>query len=72
MFAVTAALASSAAPTYFPATQTRPLRWGGTRNWYIDGGIWANTTSLIVVIEALRWGKEKGNVLLSGWRFRAR
>jgi patatin-like phospholipase/acyl hydrolase len=58
MFAVTAALASSAAPTYFPAIQTRPLRPGGTRNWYIDGGVWANTPSLIAVIEALRWGKK--------------
>jgi patatin-like phospholipase/acyl hydrolase len=58
MFAVTAALASSAAPTYFPAIETRPLRPGGTGNWYIDGGVWANTPSLIAVIEALRWGKK--------------
>jgi patatin-like phospholipase/acyl hydrolase len=45
--AVDAALATSAAPTYFPA-HTIPGR--GT---FIDGGLWANCPAMVGVVEAL-------------------
>jgi len=47
LLAVEAALASSAAPTYFP-----PVKPSNSENSFIDGGIWANSPSLI----ALLWG----------------
>jgi patatin-like phospholipase/acyl hydrolase len=45
--AVDAALATSAAPTYFPAHTINGL---GT---FIDGGLWANCPAIVGVIEAL-------------------
>jgi len=45
--AVDAALATSAAPTYFPA-HTIPGR--GT---FIDGGLWANCPAMVGLVEAL-------------------
>jgi uncharacterized protein len=40
-------LASCAAPTYFPAV--KPL---GSNRTYVDGGVWANTPTLLAVLEA--------------------
>lgn len=45
--AVDVALATSAAPTYFPAHE---VAWHGT---YIDGGVWANCPVMVGVTEAL-------------------
>ena len=45
--AVDIALASSAAPTYFP-----PVKPSGRNNSFIDGGVWANSPSLIAVLYA--------------------
>ena len=45
--AVDVALATSAAPTYFPAHE---VAWHGT---YIDGGVWANCPAMVGVTEAL-------------------
>lgn len=42
------AMATSAAPTYFPA-----FRLGSDRTRLIDGGVWANNPSLIAVVEAV-------------------
>lgn len=47
LLAVEAALASSAAPTYFP-----PIKPSNSENSFIDGGMWANSPSLIALI----WG----------------
>jgi hypothetical protein len=41
------ALATSAAPTYFPAHE---IPWHGT---YIDGGVWANAPVMVGATEAL-------------------
>lgn len=46
---VDVALAASAAPTFFPAR----LISGHDGVSYIDGGIWANTPSLVALVEAL-------------------
>jgi patatin-like phospholipase/acyl hydrolase len=43
---VDVALASTAAPTFFPAHPLRGLR-------LIDGGVWANNPSMIAIVEAL-------------------
>jgi uncharacterized protein len=43
---VDVALASTAAPTFFPAHPLRGLR-------LIDGGVWANNPSMLAIIEAL-------------------
>jgi predicted acylesterase/phospholipase RssA len=40
-------MASCAAPTFFP-----PVRPSGERRDYVDGGLWANTPSLLAVMEA--------------------
>ena len=45
--AIDAALATSAAPTYFPA-HTIP-----GRGLFIDGGLWANCPAMVGVVEAL-------------------
>lgn len=45
------AVATAAAPTFFiPAT----LKQNGITNEYIDGGVWANTPSLVAIIEATK------------------
>ena len=46
--AVDVALATSAAPTYFPA-HTLP----GHRGVFIDGGLWANCPTMVGIVEAL-------------------
>ncbi len=52
--AVDAALASSAAPTYFDeAVVERPIASG----MYLDGGIWANNPVLPAITEAMRYLK---------------
>jgi patatin-like phospholipase/acyl hydrolase len=45
---VDVALATSAAPTYFPIYEIEALN-----KQYIDGGVWANNPALVGVIEAL-------------------
>ena len=47
--AVDVALATSAAPTYFPAHE---IPWHGT---YIDGGVWANSPVMVGVTEGARF-----------------
>jgi len=47
--AVDAALSSSAAPTYFP-----PVQPSGQTRTYLDGGLWANSPSLIAVLYAYK------------------
>ena len=44
------ALATSAAPTYFPVAQVP-----GVSSKLVDGGLWANNPSLLAVIEALTY-----------------
>jgi uncharacterized protein len=51
--AVDVALATSAAPTYFPAHE---ITWHGT---YIDGGVWANSPVMVGVTEAVDFLKQK-------------
>lgn len=52
---VEVALATSAAPTYFPLCEI-----GSEKKQYIDGGVWANNPSLIGIIEALCYFVGKG------------
>jgi patatin-like phospholipase/acyl hydrolase len=54
---VDVALATSAAPTYFPLCEIPYY----DNKQFIDGGVWANNPSLVGVIEALTYfvGKEK-------------
>jgi hypothetical protein len=61
--AVTVALATSAAPTYFPTHQAN----GGLA--FVDGGLWANNPTAVAVIEAvatLGWEAKKLQVLSLG------
>src|SRR5207249_4806301 len=44
---VDVAMASAAAPTYFS-----PIRPEGEQRTYVDGGLWANTPSLVAVVRA--------------------
>ncbi|MEA5466360.1 CBASS cGAMP-activated phospholipase [Leptothoe sp. PORK10 BA2] len=60
---VTVALATSAAPTFFPTH----LSEGGTA--FIDGGVWANNPAAIAMIEAvktLQWNPETVRLLSLG------
>lgn len=43
------AMATSAAPTYFPAYRSS---WG---TLYVDGGVWANCPALVGVVEAMKY-----------------
>lgn len=52
MTAVDAALASSAAPTYFDAAEYEDST---SRTPYLDGGIWANNPVLPAIAEAVRY-----------------
>lgn len=54
---VDVALATSAAPTYFPLCEIA----GYDQKQFIDGGVWANNPTLVGIIEALTYfvGKEK-------------
>lgn len=61
--AVTVALATSAAPTFFPTH----LSEGGTA--FIDGGVWANNPAVIAMIEAvktLQWNPDTVRLLSLG------
>jgi len=49
------AMATSAAPTYFPSFSFRC-------NTYLDGGLWANNPSLLGVVEALEMGASLANI----------
>jgi patatin-like phospholipase/acyl hydrolase len=49
VLAVDAALATSAAPTYFPAHQIKD------RGTYIDGGLWANCPAMVGLTEAVAY-----------------
>lgn len=55
---VDVALATSAAPTYFPIHEIRNTK--ARNGYYIDGGIWANDPALTGVLEAYRY-LNKGN-----------
>lgn len=55
---VDVALATSAAPTYFPVHEMGP-------SWYVDGGLIANSPSLIGYIEATKFLQSEGVHLLS-------
>jgi hypothetical protein len=61
--AVTVALATSAAPTYFPTHRAE----GGMA--FVDGGLWANNPTAVAVIEAvatLKWNPEAMRILSLG------
>jgi patatin-like phospholipase/acyl hydrolase len=51
--AVDVALATSAAPTYFPA---HPIF---ARGIFIDGGVWANCPAMVDVVEAIEFCKQR-------------
>lgn len=51
------ALATSAAPTFFPITKIQS-RDSSAWKLYVDGGLWANNPSLVALIEALTYRKQ--------------
>lgn len=55
------ALATSAAPTFFPAHTIE------NGSLYIDGGLWANNPAMIAVVEALKIGRESAVVDAPGY-----
>jgi uncharacterized protein len=61
-FCVDVALATSAAPTYFPLAEIDYY----DRKQFIDGGVWANNPTMVGVIEALTYfvgeGKQFGSI----------
>jgi patatin-like phospholipase/acyl hydrolase len=56
LLAADVAMASSAGPLYFPAVKKGPdaPHTPGDPRTYVDGGIWANTPSLIAIMQAHR------------------
>jgi predicted acylesterase/phospholipase RssA len=57
---VDVALASAAAPTFFPAHRLRGMR-------LIDGGVWANNPSMVAIVEALTsFGRPLQEIVLIG------
>lgn len=59
---VDVALATSAAPTYFPSHEIEHY----SRKQFIDGGVWANNPTLVGLLEALKYfvgeGKEYSDI----------
>jgi uncharacterized protein len=52
------ALATSAAPTYFPIAKVKyPL--SSSFNLFVDGGLWANNPSMVALTEALTYKRAK-------------
>jgi patatin-like phospholipase/acyl hydrolase len=49
--AIDVALATSAAPTYFPAHRVEP--GGILKGVFIDGGVWANCPAMVGIVEAV-------------------
>jgi patatin-like phospholipase/acyl hydrolase len=49
--AIDVALATSAAPTYFPAHRIEP--GGVLKGIFIDGGVWANCPAMVGIVEAV-------------------
>jgi patatin-like phospholipase/acyl hydrolase len=54
LLAVDVALASAAAPLFFPSVQTHELNGLKDERTYVDGGVWGNTPSLQAIMEAHR------------------
>lgn len=52
------ALATSAAPTFFPLARI-PIPNSDSTNLFVDGGLWANNPSLVALVEALTYAKAK-------------
>jgi patatin-like phospholipase/acyl hydrolase len=48
--AIDVALATSAAPTYFPAQRVEP--GGVLKGVFVDGGVWANCPAMVGIVEA--------------------
>jgi len=59
---VDVALATSAAPTYFPVHEIHSL----SRQQFVDGGVWANNPTMVGLLEAITFfvgdGKEYGSI----------
>ncbi len=60
------AMATSAAPTYFPIAKIK-IPNSTANNLFVDGGLWANNPSVVALTEALTYGKAQmeGICLLS-------
>jgi uncharacterized protein len=55
------ALATSAAPTYFPIVKIRNPLSKSSFNLFVDGGLWANNPSMVALTEALTYKSERMN-----------